>query len=211
MKLENLKRTTEIGNSYWDENGAYSNQYKILYDELVLPVGNAPTINGELLRCGSRLNYEYFNNGNCNAVDYESNACDDCLGSGYADEDCTECQGEGKIEEDTCLYCEGVGEVSEHDCSYCDGEGVIEGDLFITDYYAQMFDFLEEHLEDKIAVDSLKSFLTLKQSNRDNFNQENIILYNNLMDSICYQVIKNYHSDKPNKYYTENLLTLKIK
>jgi hypothetical protein len=70
-----------------------------------------------------------------------------------------------------------------------------------------MFDFLEEHLEDKIAVDSLKSFLTLKQSNRDNFNQENIILYNNLMDSICYQVIKNYHSDKPNKYYTENLLT----
>ena len=66
--MESMK-ITELGNSYWNETGAYQNAYQQLYDKLVPSSGNAKTLNGELIRAISRLFYEYCNNGNCNAVD----------------------------------------------------------------------------------------------------------------------------------------------
>lgn len=63
----NSMRHTENGNSYWNNNGAYSKELLELYNKLVPDSGNAQTVHGELVRAVSRLGYEYYNNGNCNA------------------------------------------------------------------------------------------------------------------------------------------------
>lgn len=52
--------------SYWNNNGIYQAEYDKLFD-LVPQSGSAETLHGELIRAVSRINYEYFNNGNGNA------------------------------------------------------------------------------------------------------------------------------------------------
>lgn len=69
MNTKIEKKQTPKGQSYWNETGAYNKEYDILYKQLVPAVGEADTVNGELLRASSRLYYEYFNNGNMNACD----------------------------------------------------------------------------------------------------------------------------------------------
>ena len=51
-----------------------------MWDRLVPLQGEAPTVRGEVLRCAARLEYESFNNGNCNAYDTSYN------GRNYYDE-----------------------------------------------------------------------------------------------------------------------------
>ena len=63
----NSMRHTESGNSYWNNNGAYSKELLELYNKLVPDSGNAQTVHGELVRAVCWLGYEYYNNGNCNA------------------------------------------------------------------------------------------------------------------------------------------------
>ena len=62
------KLTTLPKNSYWNETGAYQKEYNELYDKLVPAKGEAKTLHGELIRCGSRLVYEFYNNGNWNVM-----------------------------------------------------------------------------------------------------------------------------------------------
>lgn len=63
-------KNTNMGDSYWAGTGAYSAEHVNLFDELVPEEGKANTLHGELMRCTSNMNYEFFNNGNCNARDY---------------------------------------------------------------------------------------------------------------------------------------------
>lgn len=63
--------TTEIGKNYWNNTGLYQEDYNDLYKKHVPASGPAATLNGELIRAISRLSYEYYNNGNCNACDNE--------------------------------------------------------------------------------------------------------------------------------------------
>src|ERR1700722_1596329 len=53
--------------SYWCEKGAYQQEYDSLYASLVPSSGSSETLRGELVRSISKLGYEYYNNGNCNA------------------------------------------------------------------------------------------------------------------------------------------------
>ena len=62
----NSMRHTENGNSYWNNNGAYSKELLELYNKLVPDTGDAQTVHGELVRAVSWLGYEYYN-GNRNA------------------------------------------------------------------------------------------------------------------------------------------------
>ena len=64
----NSMRHTENGNSYWNNNGAYSKELYELYNKLVPDTGDAQTVHGELVRAVCRLGYEYYN-GNRNACD----------------------------------------------------------------------------------------------------------------------------------------------
>lgn len=52
------------------ENQIYDTElFNEMWDRLVPVSGEAETIRGEVLRCAARLEYESFNNGNCNAYD----------------------------------------------------------------------------------------------------------------------------------------------
>ena len=62
-------KQTKLGNSYWDDNGAYQKEYDSLYEELVPPSGEAKCINGKMLRAISRLYYDFCNNGNGNVFE----------------------------------------------------------------------------------------------------------------------------------------------
>ena len=62
----NSMRHTENGNTYWNNNGAYSKELLELYTKLVPDIGDAQTVHGELVRAVSRLGYEYYS-GNRNA------------------------------------------------------------------------------------------------------------------------------------------------
>lgn len=68
METKTAKQTV-IGNSYWNGDGAYQKEYNELYEKMVPGQGSCNTLNGELIRAVSRLSYEYFNNGNCNACE----------------------------------------------------------------------------------------------------------------------------------------------
>ena len=61
------KNQTPKGNSYWNDTGLYQKEYDDFYNELVPSSNEAETNHGELIRCISRLTYDYYNNGNCNA------------------------------------------------------------------------------------------------------------------------------------------------
>ena len=62
-----------------------------MYDELVPASGSSQTLFGELVRAVSRLGYDYYNNGNCNAA--EVNYIEE---QGYEDEE----TGEWIVEQD---------------------------------------------------------------------------------------------------------------
>ena len=65
--MENEIRRTEDGKMYWNGEGAYEAEYQRLYDELVPASGRSNSFQGEVMRAVSRMYYEYYNNGNCNA------------------------------------------------------------------------------------------------------------------------------------------------
>lgn len=54
--------------SYWNGNGKYQSVYDKLWNDLVPGAGEAETTEGELIRAVGRLSYEWYNNGNCNAL-----------------------------------------------------------------------------------------------------------------------------------------------
>lgn len=104
--------TTEIGKSYWNENGLYQDTYDKLYEVLVPVTGAAENLFGEVVRAINRLSYEYYNNGNMNACDMndiedEWVECSCCDGRGVCGEDedeciCPECGGNCGYYEEKC-------------------------------------------------------------------------------------------------------------
>lgn len=191
------KRTTESGKSYWNDNGAYQEEYDVFYKELVPSRGEADTIHGEMIRATSRLLYDFCNNGNCNVRDFEQESCDNCGGCGYEEEDCSHCNGTGEVESfddeeetETCYECDGSGEYT-YDCGYCDGNCTVDGDVVITPYYQSMIDFLHENLVNKTVVDNLEEFLLRKDIGYSTykFDDSEMKVYNDLMDEVMHQVM----------------------
>ena len=66
--MKEVIKRTESGKTYFNGEGAYQNEFNELWEKLVPVNGIATTLHGELVRAAGRLNYEYFNNGNCNAL-----------------------------------------------------------------------------------------------------------------------------------------------
>ena len=188
------KLTTPKGKSYWAENGAYSELISQKYNELVPASGEADTIHGELVRCISRLVYEYCNNGNCNAIDTHRETCEECDGSGYEEQDCHYCEN-GEVWDDDeedyvpCDECDGEGHEMV-DCSYCGGDCEIDGDRFITEYYDKMLDFLEDNLLDINCVHELRQFMLRTDIGYSSytFDDSEMKFYNAVADEVGYQV-----------------------
>lgn len=131
------KKVTQLGNSYWNNNGAYQTEYDELYDKLVPLKGEAKTIDGEKVRAVSRLFYEFCNNGNCNLLLNDDD--DDVIG--------------------------------------------------IDDYYLGMIDFLYQYSINKTPILNLKSFLLSYGNMRYTFSDEEMKIYNDLVDNTLYEIL----------------------
>ena len=193
------KLTTESGKSYWNNNGAYQEQYDKLYESLVPSRGESDTVHGEMLRAVSRLFYDYCNNGNCNIRDVQQDCCSECGGSGFEEpDDCYHCEGSGEIYEDddeeelvTCDSCDGSGEEEAIDCGYCGGDCYVDGEVTINEYYQDMIDFLHQHSINKRVVDNVEYFITRDDLGYGDytFDDSEMKVYNNLVDAVMYQIL----------------------
>ena len=62
-------KRTELTKHYWNNEGAYEQEFSQLTNELMPSTGRAEYLVGEVVRAANRLYYEYCNNGNMNARD----------------------------------------------------------------------------------------------------------------------------------------------
>lgn len=153
--------------SLWHGNHPLQKEFDRMWDEYVPAMGDADTGHGEAIRCVGRLNYEYFNNGNCNAAERNrADVCPTCDGDGYEDgETCTECDGERYIQD--------------------------EG-LYMEPYYAKMLSHLQGYVKHtgKVVDDPLYKLKNLITDDELNYNykytQEEVNVYN----EVATQVIK---------------------
>jgi len=179
MTIEALE--TPLGKSYWANNGAYQDKYDSLWQSLVPASGYAPTIHGEMLRSISRLFYDFCNNGNCNALDFRMETCHNCGGWGYEE------RYNDEEEQET------------EDCHYCDGNGECEGEVYLTEYYEEMVDFLYECMYRKEPIRNLQKFLLDNYQSRYSFSDEQMDIYNKVVDAVMYQILTT--NNNPNPYY----------
>lgn len=175
-------KTTEKLNStlkqhYWGDSGVYQKIYDNLYNELVPSSNMAETIHGELLRCISRLYYDFCNNGNCNVLDVKMEDCLYCYGSGYEDD----------------------SDGEEQNCSYCDGECRVGGDLYVTNYYDDMLSFLEINMTERNLAKDLRTWLLQEYQTHYSFSDEQMNVYDKVVDSIVYQCLTT--ENKPNPMF----------
>ena len=166
METKSHKLVTPLGKSYWGQDGAYQNLYDSLWEQLVPASGYATTIHGEMMRSISRLFYDYCNNGNGNALDRRMETCHSCGGWGY----------EEKYNDDE--------EQETEDCCYCDGRGEVEDEVFITEYYQEMVDFLYEAMYEKEPIRNLQKYLTDSSVHKCTFDEKEMDIYNQVVDAV---------------------------
>lgn len=184
--METIK-TTILGNSYWNSNGAYQAEYDKLYNEHVPVNGNAKTLNGELIRAISRLFYEYCNNGNCNAgeikYDVEELTCPNCGGSGieYGDGD------------------------EEMECAYCYGTGYTEEEYIADTYVTEMFENFLKLIETNVepyktgSLEMIRDIIT-EHDTPKYYNDKYMERYNKMCDNVIYYVLNNEDKELPEWY-----------
>lgn len=173
------KLNCTLNQHYWRENGVYQEIYSNLWNKLVPSSDMAETIHGELIRCISRLYYDFCNNGNCNVVDIEMETCRECDGCGYHDMQ--------------------LDEEEWENCYYCDGECNVEGEVFITDYYDEMLSFLRQYMVESKLADELRDWIVNGYENNYSFSDEQMNKYDKVVDAIVYQCLTT--ENKPNPFY----------
>jgi hypothetical protein len=182
-------KSTPAGQTYWNGQGAYQTEYDALYAALVPDSGSAATLNGELVRGVTRLSYEFYNNGNCNACErlYSQTTCQcyDCGGDGYFasyDED----------EENTeCPTCCGSGETDDDDYE-CQVDEFYNGFLNLIKLSVPDTFAITEKIHGIIASDSYGDY----SQYTDHRNQA----YVELMDRVMHYVTTNEDKEIPTWY-----------
>ena len=182
METKTHKLETPLGKSYWNQEGAYQNIYDFLYKNLVPSSGNAPTIHGELIRCVGRLYYDYCNNGNCNVLDIKMQTCHNCEGCGYQEVFYS-------VDEDA--------EPETEDCYVCDGAGEVQDEVYITEYYEEMIDFLSNYMLDRTPIANLQDYLLNSKNLRCKFDDKEYDIYNKLTDAVIYQILNTNNNPNP--------------
>lgn len=186
-------KTTELGKSYWGEDGAYQTEYEKLYADLVPSSGASKTLNGELIRSISRLFYEYCNNGNGNSVEAERY---------YEDESCYECSGDGEIFD----YTDDDGDDVFEPCEQCCGSGDIQEEYYhnpeITDFYQNFLDLIKYNVPNTFGiVDEVEN--VMKQTD-NSFCDADMDKYNKMCDAVIHHVLITPDKELPNTYGNYN-------
>jgi hypothetical protein len=156
--------------SYWDETGKYQADHKRLWDAHVPASGESKTIEGELIRAIGRLFYEYCNNGNCNAGEWEEEDCPVCDGSGFQ-------------------WCD--SEEEDVDCSYCGGECKIPNTIQIKGLYGEFLNLIKDVVGCEEEVEEVKALITNEELHYNyTYSQEELDIYNILCDKVIEYVLE---------------------
>ena len=175
---------TPTEDSYWNHCGAYEKEYNELFEKLVPSSGDASTVHGELLRCISKVYYDFFNNGNCNAVETKSH---------YETEyhTCNQCQGSGVESE----WGDDDEEI-EVECSECCGSGEEEvqeeydGETTISYQFKDYIDVIEKYAPNS-SIEELKNFM-VKRSEGDDPEAK---IYDKIIDEVMFQILSTENKD----------------
>jgi hypothetical protein len=160
LEMESLKSTI-APNSYWNGNGVYQKEYQSLFDLYVPTEGKAETICGELLRAISRLSYEYYNNGNCNARER-------CFQRSLTSLRCYQSDDESDDESD-----------DDSDQDY---------EVKIDSFYKEKLDLIKETIPElKKQVEEIEEIILIRPDDFTDYNRQK---YNDLSDQVIYYVLK---------------------
>ena len=189
--MENVQKFTELGNTYYGDNGVYTSEYNLLYGKLVPSIGSAETLHGELIRGISRLGHEYNNNGNGNLIE---------LGEETEWVDCHNCGGSGVEEGD---YDEENDEYEEIECSCCYGDGgedeIMESEIVINEYYKKFIELIKTSVPNiEPSVSNLLNFLN--SGNGCTFSPTESNIYDKLFDKVIFHVLNSNDSELPSWY-----------
>ncbi len=179
---EHHGKSTPLGKTYWNNEGAYQKEYDELYKKLVPKSAEAETINGELIRIASRFYYDYYNNGNCNVIEEVFQDCCECGGSGweyYEEED-----DDGEMEE-----------IAE-DCSYCGGNCTIHEEYIVTRYYQDMLNWMDRFMTNTIMLREFKRWLNNWREDHS-FDEKYGHILQQFVDAIMLQVLTTDNAPNP--------------
>lgn len=182
-------KITTPGQSYWNSTGAYQKEYDELYAKLVPTSGSAASLNGELIRAVTRLSYEFYNNGNCNACEriYSQTTCKcyDCGGDGYfasddedeEDQECSTCYGTGETEDD------------DYECQ-------------VDEFYNEFLTLIEHSVPNTHTVtERIRSIISSDSyGDRSQYTDEREYTYVELMDRVMGYVLTNEDQEIPSWY-----------
>lgn len=133
--------------TYWSGKGRNQKKFDEMWGlvpqsgEVSIPENTSHEEAIECVRAIARIAHEYYNNGGCNAVDFEMDSCNHCGGDG-----------EIEIEETV------DGETGNEDyetCYSCDGAGEEEGEAEMSDFYEDLLSKIEALTGDADARDVL--------------------------------------------------------
>jgi len=181
-------KSTPAGQTYWNNQGAYQTEYDALYAVLVPVSGSATTLNGELIRGVTRLSYEFYNNGNCNACERiyttEQVDCYECEGSGVV------CYNEHDVEEE-CGACLGCGAVEDEDY-YCQ----------VGEFYNGFLNLIKQSVPDTFAITEKIHSIIASDSYGDyrQYTDHRNQAYVELMDRVMHYVTTNEDKEIPTWY-----------
>ena len=195
---EHQGKSTPLGKTYWNYEGAYQKEHDELYKKLVPSCAEAETIHGELIRVANRFYYDYFNNGNCNVIEERFRDCPECEGTGW---EYTKSYNSYDDDED-------YDEIAE-DCSYCGGNCTVHDKYVITEYYEQMLSWISRYMTNDKVLRDFKNWLSEWREDH-NFDEKFGYILEQFMDAVMLQVLTTDNAPNPN-YKPEKLdLNLKI-
>lgn len=198
MNMETLtleRKRTATGSTYFNGEGAYQKEMDEMWERLVPMSGMASTLNGELVRAVSRLNYEFFTNGNLNACEQH-----------FHDEEevCCCCHGTGSIEDE-----DEDGNPTEVDCPECGGSGYfveeVEDECTLSAMFGNFLLLIEECVpEAEAEVEMVRDIiLSNLYASRNQFCERNETAYNDLMDAVAFHVLTTPDGEIPERYVEE--------
>ena len=178
--------------NYWDGKAKLYPTYIKFFKALVPQNGEAPTQDGESIRAIGKLTYDYCNNGNCNALEVETESCSECGGCGYEEEEaCNHCGGSGKDEDgDDCIDCDGSGSEEQQDCYVCGGECNVESERTIRSDFEDLLMHVETYVPNsKKAVQKVRDVITKREG--CTFKGDEMNAYTEMSNIIVEHVMKN--------------------
>lgn len=167
---------------YWNNNGAQQQEMDRLTEKFMPSKGCAENFTGEVVRAINRLYYEFCNNGNCNALDYETTPgewveCHVCNGSGYIEDF-----------EETCDYCNGEGGWVEEDEEYS-----------LNEFFGNFIKLIRQYFEQKNCKEGVEVIDDVQRviENNGDTTEYNISKYDRVVDYIVWLVLNNEDNQEP--------------